>query len=127
MATTKAAQNATNKYKKKFDNCMIYLPPGTAAAVREQGASVSGLCNELIMAWLEERGVTIEQAKRSAGKDQQEKETKQKEPKQVERAPGTQPESAAHPVDVSGVEVPPVKEQEKPPVNDSIIDIDTFL
>lgn len=127
MATTKAAQNATNKYKKKFDNCMIYLPPGTAAAVREQGASVSGLCNDLISAWLAERGVTIEQAtpKRSAGKDQREKEPKQKEPEQVEQAPGTHPEPAAHPVDVSPV--PPVKEQAPPLVNDSIIDIDTFL
>lgn len=124
MATTKAAQNATNKYKKKFDNCMIYLPPGTASAVREQGASVSGLCNELITAWLAERGVTIEQAtpKRSAVKDQREKEPPKKEP---EQAPGAHPEPAAHPVDVSPV--PPVKEQAPPLVNDSIIDIDTFL
>lgn len=60
MAVSKAKQAATDRYKKKKDNCMIYLPAGTAAAVRAQGESVSGLCGRLLSEWLAARGVLVE-------------------------------------------------------------------
>ena len=124
MATTKAAQAATKKYKKKHDNCMVYFPLGTADAVRDQGASVSGLCKKLVAAWLAERGVVLDQEPR---KDQPEKISGKnpREPEPVIITPGA-PE----------LDIKPGKDQHTTPAGgqispdtpqNGIIDIDTFL
>ncbi|MBR3645225.1 MAG: hypothetical protein IKN54_02305 [Lachnospiraceae bacterium] len=57
--TSEAAKRAAVRYKNKKDSCMVYFPAGTAAAVRAQGVSVSGLCCDLVAGWLAERGVNI--------------------------------------------------------------------
>lgn len=59
MAVSDKQKASAAKYKAKRDNCMIYLPAGTAAAVRAQGESVSGLCGRLLSEWLAARGVVL--------------------------------------------------------------------
>ena len=64
MATSSAAKKAACKYRAKKDQVVIYLPAGTAAAVRAQGVSVSGLCCDLVARWLADRGIVIDSSAR---------------------------------------------------------------
>lgn len=78
MAVSKAKKDATNRYRAKKDAVMIYLPQGTADAIRAQGESVSGLCCRLVAEWLTARGVTLDpndRAKNSQPETQPERAT----------------------------------------------------
>lgn len=44
-------KDSVNRYKKKFDNVIVYLPKGGADAIRATGESVSGLVNKLLAEW----------------------------------------------------------------------------
>lgn len=57
MGISDAKKRATNKYRATKDLVNVYFPAGTAAAVRSQGVSVSGLCNDLVREWLRARGI----------------------------------------------------------------------
>ena len=70
MAVSDKQKASAAKYKAKRDNCMIYLPAGTAAAVRAQGESVSGLCGRLLSEWLAARGVLVENPATGSAVDQ---------------------------------------------------------
>lgn len=75
MAVSKAKKDATNRYRAKKDAVMIYLPQGTADAIRAQGESVSGLCCRLVAEWLTVRGVALDPAKNPQPETQPERAT----------------------------------------------------
>lgn len=57
--TRESEKRAAQKYIAKKDRQVVYFPKGTAEAIRAQGVSVSGLCCDLVAAWLKDRGVAI--------------------------------------------------------------------
>lgn len=58
MAVSKAAQKATEKYRKKtYDRIEVIAPKGTKERIRQTGKTINGFVNELIEKKLEELGL----------------------------------------------------------------------
>ena len=133
MAVSDKQKASAAKYKAKRDNCMIYLPAGTAAAVRAQGESVSGLCGRLLSEWLVARGILVENPAGVASDQEKNSNTKPQPIKEKTVQGSTNPIQATEKGKCNNIGV----ETETTPTgagsvspsdyDGQIIDIDTFL